>query len=386
MKQVVRINGLVRLADTVRRELGRGVTPKRRTELRETVTRSIAQIDDVLKARRARVNHLAAPSRRAYAFLAGIRWDEVRSAETDGETTGASPGMRWRGLTRFVDRITARLATSPDPAEVAEIARAIEQTSRRIERTIERERIAPEHLTHAARDIRGWLAWLSPAENLARYLAALCRAVAALEQAGDDRRLIVEFRPMRHIYKMRTRNGVSRIMLPTPMVTFDDAAFADLAALIFKPRRDAKRHVVDQMRGEAYAELMTELEALGGVVDGTPGAFHDLAASFDRVNATYFAGQMPRPRLTWSRTFTARKFGHYDHVRDQVLVSSSLDRGDVPAFVVDYLMFHELLHKKHGVRWVNGRGHAHTRAFYDEERRFPQYAEADAWLKKLAKG
>jgi hypothetical protein len=382
--QVVRINGLVRLAETVRREIGRGVAPQRKSELRDTVARSVAQIDAILKDRGARLAQLALPSRRAYQFLAAIRWDDVKEAQGGDQTTVPSQGIRWQGLTRFVDRITARLAADPDPAELVEIGRAVEQTSRRIEQSIARDAIAPDQLTPATREIRGWLAWLAPPGNLADYRAALHRARAALEPHSNGRRLLIEFRPSRHMYKMTTRHGVSRIILPTPMVTFDDAAFADLAALIFNPHRDAKRRVVEAMRTDAWVDRATELEALGGVVDNPAGAFHDLAASFDRVNAAYFAGQMPRPRITWSRTFTTRKFGHYDHVRDWVMISSSLDRPDVPAFVVDYLMFHELLHKKHGVRWVNGRGHAHTSAFNEDERRFPQYDQADAWLKKLA--
>lgn len=386
MKPVVRVKGLVRLAEEVRRAIGRGVTPQRKAELRETVAWSIGQIDLLLKQRRARPAQLAAPSRRAYQFLAGIHWDDLKetaSPQSAAKTRGG--GVRWSGLTRFVDRITARLATNPNAHELNEIGRAIEQTSRRIERSIARDGLAPDHLTGATRESRGWLAWLAAPENVSQYVAALSRARAALDAAGDDRRFLIEFRPTRHIYKMRTRGGVSRVILPMPMVRFDDAGFADLAELVFHPKRDAKRKVVDRMRTEAYADLMTELEALGGVVDGTAGAFHDLAASFQRVNATYFAAAMPRPRLSWSRSFTGRKFGHYDHVKDWVMVSSSLDRAEVPAFVVDYLMFHELLHKKHGIRWVNGRGYAHTRAFYDEERRFPQYDAADRWLKKLAK-
>jgi hypothetical protein len=122
------------------------------------------------------------------------------------------------------------------------------------------------------------------------------------------------------------------------------------------------------------------------VTDSTRGAFFDLGDSFDRVNARYFGGEMKRPRLTWSRSFTRRKFGHYDHVKDWVMVSSTLDQPQVPEFVVDFLMYHELLHKKHGIHWVNGRGLAHTRAFYADERRFERFDEAEAWLKKLARG
>ena len=122
------------------------------------------------------------------------------------------------------------------------------------------------------------------------------------------------------------------------------------------------------------------------MVEATRGAFHDLIESFDRVNARYFEGKMARPRITWSRSFTGRKFGHYDTVKDWVMVSSTLDSASVPAFVVDFLMFHELLHKKHGIRWVNDRGHAHTSAFYAEEKTFEGHELAEQWLTKLARG
>jgi hypothetical protein len=209
---------------------------------------------------------------------------------------------------------------------------------------------------------------------------------AAARQADGHNAFLIEFRPSRHIFKMRMRGARARVMLPTPMVRFDEDGFGDLAGLIFERGREAKRRVVERMRAEAYVDLATELEGLGGVVEGTRGAFHDLAESFDRVNVRYFAGQMQRPKLTWSRSFTGRKFGHYDHVKDWVMVSSTLDQERVPAMVVDYLMFHELLHKKHGIRWVNGRGHAHTREFYAEERTFEGYDEAEGWLTKLARG
>ena len=58
----------------------------------------------------------------------------------------------------------------------------------------------------------------------------------------------------------------------------------------------------------------------------------------------------------------------------------------MPEFVVDFIVYNELLHKKHGVDWRNGQARAHTPAFRQEERRFAQHAEAEAVLKALAKG
>lgn len=387
MKQVVRITGLVKLADHVRREVARGLPPGDRESLRTAVHRAVEQVDSILRDRRARVTNLATPSRRAYQFLKAVNWETVPERQATAAPTASSETFRLPGLGALTDRLTRRLATATDAAELAEIARAIEQASRRTEHSIARQKLSPDQLTPASREQRGWFAWLATPDNFRQYAAAVALARTAITSASPnpDRTFLIEFRPLRHIYKMRTRQNVSRIMLPTPMIRFDAAGFADLARLIFSHDRDAKRRVVERMRGEFYADAMTEIDALGGVVEGTRGAVFDLAAVFDRVNAAFFAGQLPRPRLTWSRTFTRRKFGHYDHVKDQVMISSTLDQPHVPGFVVDFLMYHELLHKRHGIHWVNGRGLAHTRAFYADEARFPKLAEAEAWLKKLAR-
>jgi hypothetical protein len=58
----------------------------------------------------------------------------------------------------------------------------------------------------------------------------------------------------------------------------------------------------------------------------------------------------------------------------------------VPEFVVDFIVYHELLHKKHGLRWSGSRAHAHTPEFRRDERRFPGMAEAERVLRRIAAG
>jgi hypothetical protein len=93
---------------------------------------------------------------------------------------------------------------------------------------------------------------------------------------------------------------------------------------------------------------------------------------------------MPKPVLVWNRTLTARKFGHYQPSRDTLMVSVSLDDPRVPAYVVDFVMYHELLHKRHGAMTVNGRRLVHSPSFRADERKFAQYYEAEREIKELA--
>lgn len=393
---MLRITGLVRIANTVRAELGKGVTAQGKARLVQLVNRTVEQVGQMLRQHQTDVRQLPRPSQSAMQFLTSIQWDQVQES-AEGEPAAQSTGrFRWTGLGTLLDRLARRLARELPEKELAEIGQTIDAMSRRMETTIAREGLGPERMSPATRDLRGWFAWMSEAENRTAYREAVARARGAfvglasasgtvtLAEASPTPPIFeISFRPLRHIYKMRRYADGMQILLPTPMIRFDQAGFADLARLIFQ--REGKQQVVERMKSEDYVDLMVELESLGGIVEQTRGAFHDLAGSFERINARYFAGQLARPRLSWSTSMTRRKFGHYDHVRDAVMVSSTLDQSRVPAFVLDYLMFHELLHKKHGVRWHNGKGYAHTGEFYTEERTFERYDEAEAWLGKLAR-
>jgi hypothetical protein len=195
---------------------------------------------------------------------------------------------------------------------------------------------------------------------------------------------LLEFRPISGLYKLRGYRDGTRIILPTPMICFSEDLLRAMAEVMF--HGTSKQPIWEATSSEEYQSIQAELEALSGVQEHTPGVYHDLGPSFDRVNGKYFDGGLTRPRLTWSRTFTGRKFGHYDPIRDTVMVSSTLDHADVPAFLVDFVMYHELLHKNLGADWRNGRQAVHTPDFKAEERRFEQYAAAEAALKILATG
>ena len=64
------------------------------------------------------------------------------------------------------------------------------------------------------------------------------------------------------------------------------------------------------------------------------------------------------------------------------LVSRSLDREGVPPGVLDYVMYHEMLHIRHGSEYSGGRRRIHTGEFRSDERRFEGWREAEAWLRE----
>jgi hypothetical protein len=105
---------------------------------------------------------------------------------------------------------------------------------------------------------------------------------------------------------------------------------------------------------------------------------------FEKINRQYFNNSLSKPRLSWSQSLTRRKFGHYEPHRDRVVISLSLDNHNTPAFVPEFILYHELLHKYCGEKWVNGQRRVHTPEFKQLEQQFEFYQSAEAWLQKFS--
>jgi hypothetical protein len=110
------------------------------------------------------------------------------------------------------------------------------------------------------------------------------------------------------------------------------------------------------------------------------GKVYDLGRMFDTLNARYFGNELERPLVSWGQKHARRVLGHHDHVHGTIILSPSLDSAKVPEFVVEYVLFHEMLHVKHRPKLVSGRTVYHSRAFAAEERRFEHFGAAVSWL------
>jgi hypothetical protein len=119
----------------------------------------------------------------------------------------------------------------------------------------------------------------------------------------------------------------------------------------------------------------------------TQGRAHDLKAVYARLNARFFSGRLRVP-LSWGRgSGRARRggltFGSYDPVLSLIRIHPVLDRHDVPAFFLESVVYHEMLHHHlGGVPDRAGRTVYHSRPFREAEARFPWHREALAWEKE----
>ncbi len=99
-----------------------------------------------------------------------------------------------------------------------------------------------------------------------------------------------------------------------------------------------------------------------------------LGESFQRVNGTFFDHQLEMPNLAWGQP-SFRKLAHYNFHTDQVTVSTLFQ--DAPLHIMDYLMYHELLHKHFQFKHAGSRHSFHTREFREAEQQYPQFGLID---------
>lgn len=131
-----------------------------------------------------------------------------------------------------------------------------------------------------------------------------------------------------------------------------------------------KAHLLRQMRGRKR-------------LHGPSGNVYELNDIFDDLNGRFFFGLLARPEMSWSQTAARNMLGHYDPAHNAIVVSRVFDHPRVPRFVVEYIVYHEMLHLKHPVKLRGSRRCVHPKSFQEEEKLFPRLEEAKQFLKRL---
>ena len=114
------------------------------------------------------------------------------------------------------------------------------------------------------------------------------------------------------------------------------------------------------------------------------GQRFDLTRMFDELNGAYFRGELPKPKIGWSTRRWRSQLGIFDPALDQIAINVALDRPNVPEYVVAYVLYHEMLHRKHPIKVARCRLEAHSREFRVEEKKFRDYRRAMKFLKRFS--
>jgi len=146
-----------------------------------------------------------------------------------------------------------------------------------------------------------------------------------------------------------------------------------IQTLLIKVLKD-KKHTLNM---DLYSSFIKNISSYSEVNHIDPY----LEKSFDRVNNKYFLNILDKPNLKWGQGST-RKLGCYEYQTDTIKISTIFKDSMIG---LDYVMYHEMLHKKHKFHTKNGRSHYHTPQFKKDEKKFESIKIADREIKMLCK-
>ena len=207
-------------------------------------------------------------------------------------------------------------------------------------------------------------------------------------------RFIVEYRPFANVDSfIRHDNGnaailvrMSDLLQGAPALVHEALAFILLSKLYRKqvPEKYNRRYRLFLNRADIRRKMLLLRQVRGRKrVSGARGECFDLAQIFDELNRRFFHGLLGRPVLSWSPLRSRTLLGHFDPAHNAIIISRIFDRPEVPRFLIEYILYHEMLHLRHPVEHRHTRRCVHTREFKEAERAFPQFAAAQLLLKKL---
>ncbi len=209
---------------------------------------------------------------------------------------------------------------------------------------------------------------------------------------GRPPHFIVEYHPYTDLtHTIRLREDVARVRL-SDVLADAPAAVVEAAAAILLGRLYRRRPPADLIeiyRRYTYSRstrrrlLLVRRDRAHKTEHCPAGTHHDLDPLFQLLNGSYFGNSLPRPRLGWSRRAWRTQLGCFDPALNQIVINRQLDRPGVPEYVVAYVLYHEMLHVKHRIKFVRCRRQSHSVAFRAEEKRFTDYARAIRFLDHL---
>ena len=393
----LRFRGLVKAARDHRNHMLRGIPECERERFLSSVRRVIDHVISVCKEHGVDVQDLPGPSRNAVKDLRRIADTPLEQLPAPREDGQAARPIRISYVVGGLDNTLKALSRhGGNPDRLAGVFQLICKSVEEIEAICRDNETTPAGMPERSARAYAMTKWLSHRRNFEHYLDQVrlaqqaFDAVSHSESQDPPHPVAVQFDPGRHLWKRRTSSRAHTWHLAVGFLNAGAGDIEDLARVAVSGSRspydvlERHREFVDS---PDFGELDHELDAqLAGEQFNPRGNVWDLDMLFERLNGRLFENKLSRPKLHWYHSTSRQRFGLYDTVRDAVYINLLLDHEDIPECVPSYVLYHELLHKKHGIVRAGSRRLSHTPEFLDELHCFPEKESAEHWLHRLACG
>lgn len=184
------------------------------------------------------------------------------------------------------------------------------------------------------------------------------------------------------VLSCRIRDGVLSVRLHRVFLSADSRVMDEIVSYL-RHRKSAMPHFRSFLR--VHREDLKRKPAKK-INLRTRGRHHDLAELYDEINQAYFGSQVTAA-ITWGTrsprsAVRRRTVGSYGERSNTIRINPVLDRKDVPACYVAFIVYHEMLHAEMGIALRGTRRSVHPREFRRREKLFQEYEKAMAWERR----
>ena len=116
------------------------------------------------------------------------------------------------------------------------------------------------------------------------------------------------------------------------------------------------------------------------------GKHYNLTDIFNSLNSEYFNNSLS-VLITWGKrspryAVKRRTLGNYQKKTNIIRINPILDSRKVPRYVIEFIVYHEMLHAVIDTVLKNGRRRIHSKEFKSRERKYRNYHKAIEWENK----
>ncbi len=190
-------------------------------------------------------------------------------------------------------------------------------------------------------------------------------------------------------HTIRIRSGVVKIRISDVMADAEPEILGAVTAILL--HRLFRRSVPERYRQlyrryTAQPEIRERMRSVRRSrghkrLTSAKGQSFDLRVIFDELNAMHFGNQIDVRHLSWTPRKNRRSLGHFDPAHQAILINRRLDHPSVPRVVVEYVLYHEMLHAYfEAYPSPNCRHGVHHADFRKAERCFPGFEAANHFI------
>jgi hypothetical protein len=111
------------------------------------------------------------------------------------------------------------------------------------------------------------------------------------------------------------------------------------------------------------------------------GVHYDLREILESLQGQGLVNDDHSAFMSWTDKPNRFRMGYCSVLMKVIAISSILDSADIPKFVAEYVLYHEMIHLEKGLDSMKSQ---HNADFRRMERKYPRFREAEDWLKRIA--